>query len=770
MKIEQLADLLASAMQHYRTQANLEKQLLEKTIIVDLARELSGVTELSKLLPIIVDAAEQLFDFDYVRLRVIDPSRGKIVSEYSQSGGVLIDHIVEPIPWAGTTAMMMAERSSGFILTKEQINKPNGGWASLDIRSYDNGFASMLAMPLLHRVAAVGTIVFWSKEADKFTERHIALVEQLGAQISTVLAMAIERAQLRNSISEKVVLNEIYKLASGSSSVRELFEATSKQLSSLHSYDRFEVFSVNKEKGTDELLFASGLPVQGLLEGVELSHQLKGSFSLDLAERSNPVSGITSEIPTIAAQEYERVGLKSWLHIPIHMSGRLFGYLLLHSCEPEAFGQTSGELLGRFFSQVIPTLESMIDTARSKRRINDNMTLGKICAEIFATSSPIESCELIAEYLDDLMAADLLDIALPVAPAGKPSGLRKLTNRMNEVDLPKQFDLFSDDVSTTEEILSIRITDAGNPIMNKSAPKDFVATLVESRLGSAVAVPINVEGSAPGHIMVSCVAPDMFSKSDLSNLEQIARYLSTVSHQFVSSLSENKKNRATSKVTFTGNDLVGVKNIEVILVDSLPICRVGYSALFEPYPFKFIGAVEDVNSAVQLVAKKLSSVIVMEIHGEGLDDVRHLIEDVRSPVLLIAESANNALVADAIAVGVAGFVMKGISVVKLAEAIEVIAGGGSIFDPELLGGFLSSLRPHDIGSEDTHKIVLNSLSDSELSLLTFVANGKSNKEISADQGFAVGTIKNQLARLYKKLNASNRVEAAKIAYRLGIVR
>ena len=39
VKIEQIADLLASAMQHYKTQTDLEKQLLEKTIIVDLARE-----------------------------------------------------------------------------------------------------------------------------------------------------------------------------------------------------------------------------------------------------------------------------------------------------------------------------------------------------------------------------------------------------------------------------------------------------------------------------------------------------------------------------------------------------------------------------------------------------------------------------------------------------------------------------------------------------------------------------------------------------------
>ena len=770
VKIEQIADLLASAMQHYKTQSDLEKQLLEKTVIVDLARDLSGATELSELLPAIVDTAEGLFDFDYVRLRVIDPSRGEIVSEYSHIDGVLTDHITDPIPWSGTTAVMMAERSSGFIFTEEQINKPGGGWASLNIGSYDNGYASLLAVPLLHRGGAVGTIVFWAKEADKFTERHIALVEQLGAQVSGAVATAVEHGELRRSISERIALNEIYKVATRSSSVREFFEAISEQLSTLLSFDRLEVFSVNEQKDTDELVFARGLPVQGMLEGVSLSHQLRGSFTPEWTDRFNTIFGITSEMPTYSAHEYERVGLESWLCIPVHMSQKLYGHMFLHSREPEAFGQMSGELLERVFSHVNPTLEHIFDTARSKRQSRHHMALAEIGTEIFATGSSVKRCELVADYLGDLMTSDLLEITLPETAQRKTSTLRKLANRVDESDLPRQFDLYSDGTSTAESRLSIRITDTGNPEQNKSAPEDLVSALIEAGFGSAAAVPITVDGGTSGHILVSCAAPEMFSKDDLRNLEQIARYLSSASQQVVKDQSEKRKTSATSMATFDGRDLAGLKNIELIVIDSQPICRGGYTALFEPTPFKFVGAVENSNDAVQLASMKSASVIVMELHGEDLVDVRHLIEDARVPVLLISDTANKTLVSDAIAAGAAGFVLKGISVGKLAEAIETIADGGSIFDPGLLGGFLSSLRPHDISSDEGNEAVLNSLSDSELSLLTLVANGKSNKEISVDQGFTVGTIKNQVARLFKKLDASSRVDAAKIAYRLGIVR
>ena len=510
VKIEQIADLLASAMQHYKTQSDLEKQLLEKTVIVDLARDLSGATELSELLPIIVDTAEGLFDFDYVRLRVIDPSRGEIVSEFSHIDGVLTDHITEPIPWSGTTAVMMAERSSGFIFTEDQIDKPDGGWASLNISSYDNGYASMLAMPLLHRGGAVGTIVFWAKEADKFTERHIALVEQLGAQVSGAVATAVEHGELRRSISERIALNEIYKIATRSSSVREFFEAIADQLSNMVGHDRLEVFSVNEEQGTDELVFARGLPIHGLIEGVSLSQQRRGAFNPAWGDRFNPIFGITSDTPAFAVHEYEQAGLESWLCIPIHVSERLFGYMFLHSREREAFGQMSGETLERVFSHVSPTLENIIETARSKRRINHNIALGKIGAEIYATSSPIESCELVADYLGDLMDSDLLDIALPSTTSGNTRTLRKLTSRVDEASLPKRFNLFTDDISTTDTVAPIRIADISNPAMQESVPENFVAALIESGLSSTIAVPINVEDGAPGHIIVSCDAPAKF--------------------------------------------------------------------------------------------------------------------------------------------------------------------------------------------------------------------------------------------------------------------
>ncbi len=773
--IEQIANLLASAMQHYKSITDTEKQLLEKTIIVDLARELSGATEISEFFPAIASAAGQLFEFDYVNMRVIDPSRGEIVAEFSLLGGVLTNHITAPKPWTGTTAVMMAERTSGFIFTRDQIDNPDGGWASLNIGSYDNGYASMLAMPLLHRGGAVGTIVFWSKTENKFTERDIALVEQLGAQISGAVAVAVQHSELRRSINERVIFNQISKSATQSASIREFFESISDQLSTLIQYDRLEVISVNDETKTDGIEFVQGTPVAELVEGTVMPGDFRDVISVTWADRFNAFFGATYEMPVRLAKQYKRARLESWLCVPIHLKEQMYGYLFLHSRESEAFDHFSIELLDRILSYISPAVEHILNTVNNERRIRHNMALGEIGAEIFTTNSAIEMCELVTEHLGTLMSSDLLEIALSPTTSSEMNTFRKLTERIAHTDLPERFDPFVDSIPTTEPRTLIRIADLNDPKTNQIVSRDFITALVTSGISSAIAVPIRDSGGSPGHILVGCVQPDMFDSYDLRNLEVTAKYLSSATQRYANVVdgidpTATWAGHISSPVSFGVMEADHLGNIELLVVDSLPICRGGYTGLFESAPLNFVGAIDNIANAIKMSTDKAVNVIVLELHNEDVEEIRRLVEDSRVPVLIISDRANKTLISEVIAAGAAGLVLKGNSVEKLVEAIKIVADGGSIYDPSLLAGFLATLRPHEIAPAENGQTVVGSLTEPERRLLSLIAGGSSNKEISIEEGFTVGTIKNQIARLFKKIDASSRVDAAKIAYRSGLVR
>jgi len=61
------------------------------------------------------------------------------------------------------------------------------------------------------------------------------------------------------------------------------------------------------------------------------------------------------------------------------------------------------------------------------------------------------------------------------------------------------------------------------------------------------------------------------------------------------------------------------------------------------------------------------------------------------------------------------------------------------------------------------------VSKRELSVLSYVAAGQSNKQIANLLGISQKTVRNHLSRIFHKLKASNRTEAVMKAMRLGLL-
>lgn len=67
------------------------------------------------------------------------------------------------------------------------------------------------------------------------------------------------------------------------------------------------------------------------------------------------------------------------------------------------------------------------------------------------------------------------------------------------------------------------------------------------------------------------------------------------------------------------------------------------------------------------------------------------------------------------------------------------------------------------------ELAKSSLSDQELRVLSLIAEGNSNKEISEQLFIAETTVKSHVSNIFTKLNAKRRTEAVKIGKELRIV-
>lgn len=102
--------------------------------------------------------------------------------------------------------------------------------------------------------------------------------------------------------------------------------------------------------------------------------------------------------------------------------------------------------------------------------------------------------------------------------------------------------------------------------------------------------------------------------------------------------------------------------------------------------------------------------------------------------------------------GVKGYLLKDSPSDELLSAIRKIAEGGKVIAPELLQDAWMEMDP---------------LTDKERKALRLAKSGASTEEIAETLHLSAGTVRNYLSSACSKLDAKNRVEAARIAHQNG---
>lgn len=102
--------------------------------------------------------------------------------------------------------------------------------------------------------------------------------------------------------------------------------------------------------------------------------------------------------------------------------------------------------------------------------------------------------------------------------------------------------------------------------------------------------------------------------------------------------------------------------------------------------------------------------------------------------------------------GIKGYLLKDTPSSELLLAIRKIANGGRVIAPELLQEAWIEQDP---------------LTDKEIKALRLAREGKSTEQIAKALHLSAGTIRNYLSSASNKLNAKNRIEAARIAHQKG---
>lgn len=194
--------------------------------------------------------------------------------------------------------------------------------------------------------------------------------------------------------------------------------------------------------------------------------------------------------------------------------------------------------------------------------------------------------------------------------------------------------------------------------------------------------------------------------------------------------------------------------IRIILAEDQSMLRSALAALLAlESDMEIVGEAADGHDALRQVRARQPDVLVSDIEMPGLTGLELAAQLARDEcptrVLIITTFARHGYVQRARHLGVSGYLLKDAPSNELAAAIRTVATRGTVFDE-------SQLSPARHLREDP-------LSDRDRRILRLVEEGLTNKEIGAALNLAPGTVRNYLNEATTKLDASNRIEAFRIA-------
>jgi DNA-binding NarL/FixJ family response regulator len=173
---------------------------------------------------------------------------------------------------------------------------------------------------------------------------------------------------------------------------------------------------------------------------------------------------------------------------------------------------------------------------------------------------------------------------------------------------------------------------------------------------------------------------------------------------------------------------------------------------------------EDVPSAMDVLAKESPDIVVLdeEVSRNTSKIVRDIIqENDDTAVVILASQSHPSYVFEAVEAGARAFVEKGkIGTMELLSVIkEVLEDNCSAFHVAMGRGSLSDL------SSLEHRKTSQMLSNKELEILKYVAEGCSNKEIAKRAFISEQTVKVHVHNIFTKVGARDRAQAVAIGFR-----
>jgi DNA-binding NarL/FixJ family response regulator len=212
-----------------------------------------------------------------------------------------------------------------------------------------------------------------------------------------------------------------------------------------------------------------------------------------------------------------------------------------------------------------------------------------------------------------------------------------------------------------------------------------------------------------------------------------------------------------------------MEKISTLVVSRYWVIRDGLSEILKGQEdLECVGTASNIQEAIELTKHLMPNVVIIDVarHDQYPVEATKLIKSAHTPsaVLIISGDKHIDHVRACMQAGVSGYLLRDGGFEELVQTIRMLKFGKTVFG---IGDVSRVL--YGVSSDDTEtgKRQLSELHAREVEVITLVAKGMSNKEISTDLGISESTVGSHLVNIFRKLDAKSRTEAVMYALREG---
>ena len=211
-------------------------------------------------------------------------------------------------------------------------------------------------------------------------------------------------------------------------------------------------------------------------------------------------------------------------------------------------------------------------------------------------------------------------------------------------------------------------------------------------------------------------------------------------------------------------------SVKILIADDHKMMREGIRQLLEmDENIKVIAEANDGVECMNALKETKPDVLLLDINMPNKNGIQ-VLSDIRRkklPVKILMLTLHNEVeyLINAVDIGVDGYLLKDSESVELRKAIFTVASGENYIQPSLIPLLNSKMI-----ARDSDKIKIGYLTKREIEVLVQVASGMFNKEIADKLDISERTVKNHISNIFKKLEVSDRTQAAVFAIRNSLIK